>query len=180
MIIIFCLFGTCSKQESASTSFNTENVNENSENINSDNHLTILNILLQNPEELDLKHKPSGIRENKMFTLDARSVSINSAKADDNGSYISKAKPKQTYWYGEDGARTAHKNENYVWYVNERCGSSYKRKNVPEVEVYELSRQYCQSKHNPTFTRTIITVRCITVHSVARRRTFGIHLLPIN
>ena len=39
-------------------------------------HETILNILLQNPEELNLKEKPSGIRENKMFTLDMREIPI--------------------------------------------------------------------------------------------------------
>lgn len=138
---------------------NKEAIDQNSENFNTENHLTILNVLLQHPEELELKHKPSGIRENKMFTLDARNVSIESAKADDNGAYISNGRPKQAFWYGKDGARTAHKNENGVWYVNERCGNSYNRKNIPETEVYELTRHYHYSKHNPTFTRTIATIR---------------------
>lgn len=47
-------------------------------------HCTILNILLDNPEELDLKHKPSAIREDKIFTLDQRVIPIASAEADDN------------------------------------------------------------------------------------------------
>lgn len=53
-------------------------------------HFTILNIVLDNPEELDLNHKPSAIREDKIFTLDQRVIPIASAEADDNGAYISK------------------------------------------------------------------------------------------
>lgn len=45
-------------------------------------HCTILNILLENPEELDLKHKPSAIREDKIFTLDQRVIPIASAVQD--------------------------------------------------------------------------------------------------
>ena len=60
-------------------------------------HETILNILLQNPEELNLKEKPSGIRENKMFTLDMREIPISSAEADDNGAYISKGSAKRLF-----------------------------------------------------------------------------------
>ena len=51
-------------------------------------HETILNVLLQNPNELNLKEKPSAIRENKLFTLDMREIPISSAEADDNGAYI--------------------------------------------------------------------------------------------
>ena len=51
-------------------------------------HQTILNILLHKPEELELKRKPSGIRENKIFTLDIRKISLASAAADDNGVYV--------------------------------------------------------------------------------------------
>lgn len=139
---------------------------ENTKNDQEQDYQTIMNILLQNPEELDLKHKPSAIRDDNMFTLDRRTVSIESAKADDNGAYISKGKAKKTYWYSEDGARTAHKNENGVWYVNERWHKGYKHKYVPEHEVYEMSRQYHSSKHNPTFTRTIITIRCMTKQEI--------------
>ena len=53
-------------------------------------HQSLINILLQNPKDFHLKQKPSGIRENKMFTLDMREISISSAKADDNEAYISK------------------------------------------------------------------------------------------
>ena len=50
----------------------------------------ILNILLNFPEELILKVKPSAIRENKVFTLDTRQISMEAAGADDNGAYVSK------------------------------------------------------------------------------------------
>ena len=143
-------------------SFCSESDTENIKNDQEQDYQTIMDILLQNPEELHLKHKPSAIRDDNMFTLDRRTVSIESAKADDNGAYISKGKAKKTYWYSEDGAGTAPKNENGVWYVNERWHKGYKHKYVPEHEVYEMSRQYHSSKHNPTFTRTIITIRCVT------------------
>lgn len=68
---------------------------ENIKNDQEQDYQTIMNILLQNPEELDLKHKPSAIRDHNMFTLDRRTVSIESAKADDNGAYISKGKAKK-------------------------------------------------------------------------------------
>ena len=46
-------------------------------------HETILNILLQNPEELNLKEKPSVAKENKISTLDT-----SSAEVDDKGAFI--------------------------------------------------------------------------------------------
>ena len=76
-------------------SFCSESDTENIKNDQEQDYQTIMNILLQNPEELDLKHKPSAIRDDNMFTLDRRTVSIESAKADDNGAYISKGRPKK-------------------------------------------------------------------------------------
>ena len=63
--------------------------NENSENSVEGDHQSLINIL-QNLEDFNLKQKPSGIRKNKMFTLDMREIPISSAKADDNRAYISK------------------------------------------------------------------------------------------
>ena len=83
-------------------------------------HLTILNILLQNPEEFQLKQKPSAIREireNKIFTLDMREIPVSSAEADDNGAYISKGSATRS--------RTAHKSENGTWYVNVRKAKTH-------------------------------------------------------
>lgn len=64
--------------------------NENTENSVDVDHQSLINILLQNPEDFNLKQKPSGIRENKMFTLDMREIPMSSAKTDDNGAYIYK------------------------------------------------------------------------------------------
>ena len=132
--------------------------NQNIENLEGD-HQSILNILLQNPEDFNLKQKPSGIRENKMFTLDMREIPISSAKADDNGSYISKSTVAKFYMYNAEGSRTSHKDQNGVWYVNIRDSKGYKRQYVPEDEIYELRREYHTSKHNPNFSRSITTVK---------------------
>ena len=125
-------------------------------------HETILNILLQNPEELNLKEKPSGIRENKMFTLDMREIPISSAEADDNGAYLSKGSAKRLFQYNSEGSRTVHKNENGVFYANVKTSKGYKKEYIPESEVYELTRYYRTSKFNPEFSRTIATVKAIT------------------
>ena len=90
-------------------------------------HCTILNILLDNPEELDLKHKPSAIREDKIFTLDQRVIPIASAEADDNGAYISKGNAKHYYQYSStSGSRTVHL-ENGVFFANRKAAKATKR-----------------------------------------------------
>ncbi|RMX57773.1 hypothetical protein pdam_00006752 [Pocillopora damicornis] len=81
-------------------------------------HETILNTLLQNPIELNLKEKPSAIRENKLFTLDMREIPISSVEAEDNGAYISKGNAKRLFQYNSKGSRTVHKNENGAFYAN--------------------------------------------------------------
>ena len=58
---------------------------------------TILSILVNNPCEFELNKKPSGICDNQVFTLNWSKISVDSAKADDNGSYISKGDPKKYY-----------------------------------------------------------------------------------
>ena len=101
-------------------------------------HCTILNILLDNPEELDLKHKPSAIREDKIFTLDQRVIPIASAEADDNGAYISKGNTKRYYQYSStSGSRTVHL-ENGVFFANRKAAKVYKKDYVTTEEVYEL------------------------------------------
>ena len=95
--------------------------NENTENSVEGDHQSLINILLQNPEDFNLKQKPSGIRENKMFTLDMREIPISSAKADDNGAYISKG--------------------NGVWYVNIRDSKNYRKEIGPANEIDELKQE---------------------------------------
>lgn len=125
-------------------------------------HETILNILLQNHKELNLKEKPSAIRENKLFTLDMREIPISSAEADDNGAYISKGSAKRLFQYNSKGSRTVHKNENGAFYANVKISKGYRKDYIPESEVYELTRYYNTSKFNPEFSRTIATVKAIT------------------
>ena len=117
------------------------------------NHQSLINILPQNPEDFNLKQKPSGIRENKMFTLDMREIPLSSAKADDNGAYISKG--TKFYMYNEEGSRTSHKDGNDVWYVNIRDSNCDRKEIVPANEIYELKREYHTSKSNPKFSRAI-------------------------
>ena len=103
---------------------------ENIDNIDDADQVTILNILLQNPEELSLKEKPSAIRANKMFSIESRKIPIASAKADDNGAYNNNGSVTKFYRYNEEGSRTAHKNENNVWYINVRSSRGYSK--VPD------------------------------------------------
>ena len=124
-------------------------------------HCTILNILLDNPEELDLKHKPSAIREDKIFTLNQRVIPTASAEADDNGAYISKGNAKRYYQYSStSGSRTVHL-ENGVFFANTKAAKGYKKDYVPTEEVYELTRYYKTNKANPSFSRTFVTVKAV-------------------
>ena len=82
---------------------------------------TILNILLQNPEELSLNTKPSAIRHDKVFTLNSEVISMESMKADDNGPYVYKGTTTKSYYYDtNDGAFVVHKFDDYLYYYNKR------------------------------------------------------------
>ena len=50
----------------------------------------ISNIFLKSPEDFEYQEKPSRIRENKIFTLNATKISIKSVIVDDNGKYFTK------------------------------------------------------------------------------------------
>ena len=118
----YCLSLHSKKQETKPTLNN-----KNTENSMEGDHQSLINILLQNPEDFNLKQKPSGIRENKMFTLDMIEIPRSSAKADDNGAYISKGSVTKFYVYNENGSRTSHKDGNGVWYVNVRGSRGYRK-----------------------------------------------------
>lgn len=90
--------------EVAAVSSFKENASEQKDNAD---HLTILSILLHNPEEMDLKRKPSAIRENKLFSLDMQEIPIPSAKADENGAHVSNGSVKQYYTYNASGSSTS-------------------------------------------------------------------------
>ena len=131
---------------------------ENTENSVEGDHQSWINIL-QNPQDFNVKQKPSGIRENKMFTLDMREIPISSAKADYNGAYISKGSVTKFYMYNEEGSCTSHKDGNGVWYVNVRDSKNYRKEIVPANEIYELKREYHTSKSNPKFSWAITTIK---------------------
>ena len=69
----------------------------------------IINIFLNFPEELNLKDKLSAILEKDVYTLDARTISMESAGANDNGLYVFRGYPKKFYmdkketYKGENG-----------------------------------------------------------------------------
>ena len=70
---------------------------------------TILNILLKNPQDFELNSKPSGILNNRVFTVDENVVSVESARAGHNGAYICKGNPKKYYhWDLENAPRYCH------------------------------------------------------------------------
>ena len=75
------------------------------------------------------------------------------AKADDNGTYISKGSVTKFYMYNEEGSCTSHKDGNGVWYVNIRESKGYRKEIVPANEIYELKREYHTSKSNPKFSQ---------------------------
>ena len=57
----------------------------------------IVSILVTNPCESELNKKPSGIRDRQVSRLDQSKTLVNSVKAHDNGSYISKGNPRKYY-----------------------------------------------------------------------------------
>mgnify|MGYP001800289267 CR=1 FL=1 len=87
-----------------------------------------------------------------------REISVASAESDNNGAYISKGNARRFFQYNADGTRTVHK-ENGIFYANVKTAKGYRRDYVPENEDFELTRFYRASKWNPTFTRTIATVK---------------------
>ena len=124
--------------------------------------LTILNILFHQPEDMEWEGKPSGIRDNKVFTLNRRKISIESAKADDNGAYVLQGTAKRSYYYSvEDkqySGRIVHE-ENSTFYINIRNKKNYEKKYVSINDVYEITRIYRKNKDNPTFSQILISVR---------------------
>ena len=114
----------------------------------------ILNILLKNPKEFELLTKPSAIRENKLFTANSNSISLESVKCDDNGSYLSKGTAKKFYYWEsdkEEPPRSAHFDKiNQTWLIKQRTRSnSYEDVQVEQEKVYELHQTYRQNKNNP-------------------------------
>ena len=128
---------------------------------------TILNVLLKNPQDLELKSKPSGIRDNRVFTLDKNIVPVESAKADDNESYIYTGNPKKFYhWDLQNAPRCCHHDKlKNCWVVKERDptrSSNFVDIVVDESQVYEIKRSYRQNKYNSWLTNIISQVKPVS------------------
>ena len=59
----------------------------------------LLNILLNNPEKMCMNTKPSGIHKDSLFTLNSKTIPIESVKADDNGPYEYKGTTTKFFYY---------------------------------------------------------------------------------
>ena len=123
---------------------------------------TILSILLTCPKDHEVKSKPSGVRENKVFVFDRTRISVSSTKADDNGSYINKGNPKKfCFWDFKKAPQLAHFDEVLNdWIVKERDPvENFVDVSVDKKHVYEIKRSYRQNRNNPWLTQTISQVK---------------------
>ena len=128
----------------------------------------ILNLLLTNPEEIDLGKKPSALRHSTAFTLNRKKVSIESAKADDNGAYESST--SQKYFIFDDIKKKAsmvhyNKSENN-FYMNCRVGREYEKSTIDDDNLYMLTRTYRINKNNPGFMQIIATVTKVKANDI--------------
>ena len=122
-----------------------------------DNGEAILNLILTNPEEMDLRKKPSGIRHSTAFTLNRQTVPIASAKSDDNGAYVFCGTAQKHFRFdkAKNEAAVAHYDSTVErYYINIRESRAYQQNFIDNDDIYVLSRIYKQSKHNPGFSHT--------------------------
>jgi len=121
---------------------------------------TIISILLNTPEDLEYKEKVSGTRKNFVCTFNEAVVPMESSKADGNGSYLSTGCLKRFYFTNDNNCTLAHFNSDLNhYYINERLGAKYCKKEVKPESVYELVRSYRQNKDNKTFMQMLATAR---------------------
>ena len=121
----------------------------------------MLNILLKSPQDFEYQGKPSGIREDKLFTLNATKISIKSSIADDNGKYLYKGTASKVYYLLEDddAPRPAHSNEDDSWFITKRNGSAYDKVSVDKKHIYLVKRTYRQNKERPWLSVCITLIR---------------------
>ena len=65
--------------------------------INDASDSATINIILNNPAYFQSKMKPTGIQEGYLCTLDSRTITIESACADNNGTYIVRGTCKRLF-----------------------------------------------------------------------------------
>ena len=86
----------------------------------------LLNLLLNNPEEMELKQRPCGICDNFSCTFISAIIQINLARSDDNGAYLHKGCPKCLCYVGDSSCATAHC-ENGTYYINKHSSTKYQK-----------------------------------------------------
>ena len=86
----------------------------------------LLNLLLNNREEIELKQRPCGILDKFSCTFNSATVPMTLAHSDDNGSYLQKGCPKYLYYVGDSSCVIALC-ENGTYYINKRSGTKYQR-----------------------------------------------------
>ena len=120
-----------------------------------------LNILPKSPEDFEYQGKPTGIRENKLITLNATKISIKSAIADDNGKYLYKGTASKFYYWLEDddAPRSVYLNEGDSWFITKRNGNAYDEVNVDKKHIFVVKRTYRRKKENPWLSICITQIR---------------------
>ena len=146
-----------SRYPSAQQEEEKENIDIDDENFYKTD--VILSFPLNNPDDFDLKCKPSAIREKKLLTLDSTQPPITCfSRCFD--AYVSKRCAKKYYAYNKDCSREEHKGSNCDWLILiKEKSKTCVRQSVSEEDVVELTRRYHVSKNNKGFLRTIATVR---------------------
>ena len=169
-ILLIPTFSPYAKNETSKTHYPAEENEFNGDECPTAN-LALLNILLSNPEELEYKYKPSGIRRNFFCTLNSEKIPVSSALVDDNGAYSAAGGKARYLFYvtfkGDglvDTTKTVRYDENGSLYYNTRVTgkrgkTEYVKTYVDDGSVYELTRIYRKNKANPELVHMIVTVR---------------------
>ena len=142
--------GAEQKTEQATTSNQDD---ENDQESEFEKAEVIFNILLNKPEDFELKTKPSAKRNNNfMCTLDMNEVTLASARADNNGAYSRRGNTRKHYYVHNERAKVALKSVDGRYFINVRDNSTafrypvYIKEYVAYDQVYLLQRHYRYSK----------------------------------
>ena len=117
----------------------------------------IINMILCNPNDFEIKTRPMFIRKNFACTVNAENISIEECKADGNGVYTYVGKPVKYYFVSlidkqVEKCLMVNKDDENKFYFNQRSSNTnkttYKKVYVEASSVYQLSRTYRKSKHN--------------------------------
>ena len=161
------LFSDGAKQETEQGTTSNQDY-ENDQESEFEKAEVIFNILLNKPEDFELKTKPSVERNNNfMCTLDMNKVTLASARADDNGAYSRRGSTRKHYYVHDERAKVAHKLVDGCYFINVRDNSTashypvYIKEYVAYDQVYLLQRPYRYSKSN-NFYNMIAVINKVT------------------